>query len=284
MNDFIQVFPKAPKIAAGQATLARQDTIDETGEGDHSSHSARSHGRSEHRSLLERQPTERDRLLDSATVQREREQLERTLSLECERQLESTRASTSETYYDNGLREQSSTLAQRDLIATVLDMKSDSRVEMHRISQRIGRLEDLLTELVKRLANDSEVSTPADETVPTITTTLVTHSPSPVASTVHQASGTTIVVTQTTAQPPPPLSSSTTAIAASATAAISGHASGSSTGGLNPILLRKRRSKSRKAPAPPKITSPEQTRLLDAEAPTSSTSASTSTGRKRDFL
>lgn len=255
--------------------MARQDTIDETGEGDHSSHSSRGHGRGEHRASLERQPTERDRLLDSATVQREREQFERTLSLERERQLElaSTRATTSETY-DNGLREQSSTLAQRDLIATVLDMKVDSRLEMQRMSQRIGHLEDLLTELVKRLSHDSsEVSTPADEIVPTITTTLVTHTSSPIpSSTVHQTSGTTILVTQTTAQPP----SSTTA---TSTASISG----SSSGGLNPILLRKRRSKSRKAPAPPKITSPEQTRLLDAEAPTS-TSASSSTTRKRDFL
>lgn len=262
--------------------MARQDTIDESGEGDHSSHSSRGHGRGEHRAALERQPTERDRLLDSATVQREREQFERTLSLERERQLElaSTRATTSETY-DNGLREQSSTLAQRDLIAIVLDMKVDSRLEMQRMSQRIGRLEDLLTELVKRLSHDSsELSTPADEIVPTITTTLVTHTSSPVPSTtVHQASGTTILVTQTTAQPP----STTTATTTAATASMSGHMSGSSSGGLNPILLRKRRSKSRKAPAPPKITSPEQTRLLDAEAPTS-TSASTSTTRKRDFL
>lgn len=62
------------------------------------------------------------------------------------------------------MREQSNTLAQRDLIATVLDMKVDSQLEMQRMSQRIGRIEDLLTELVKRLSNDSSgLSTPADD-------------------------------------------------------------------------------------------------------------------------
>lgn len=62
------------------------------------------------------------------------------------------------------MREQSNTLAQRDLIATVLDMKVDTQLEMQRMSQRIGRIEDLLTELVKRLSNDSSgLSTPADD-------------------------------------------------------------------------------------------------------------------------
>lgn len=62
------------------------------------------------------------------------------------------------------MREQSNTLAQRDLIATVLDMKVDSQLEMQRMSQRIGRIEDLLTELIKRLSNDSSgLSTPADD-------------------------------------------------------------------------------------------------------------------------
>lgn len=264
--------------------MARQDTIDESGEGDHSSHSSRGHFRSEQRHSLERQPTERDRLLDSATVQREREQFERSLSFERERQLElaSVGATTSETY-DNGLREQSSTLAQRDLIATVLDMKIDSRLEMQRMSKRIGRLEDLLTELVKRLSHDSsEMSTPADENVPTITTTLVTHAPSSSTSPVQQTAGTSILITQTTAQPSSPSISTTPVMTASTSSHLTGP--GPSTG-LGPIILRKRRSKSRKAPAPPKVTSPEETRLLDAEVPTStSASTSASTPRKRDYL
>lgn len=81
------------------------------------------------RPSLERQPTERDRLLDPASIQRERERIERNLSLERERQIErvSARATTSDTY-DTGLREQPITLAQRDLIATVFDMKVDLNI------------------------------------------------------------------------------------------------------------------------------------------------------------
>lgn len=261
-NPFVrmQVFPKTQKLTPAPAALARQDTIDESGEAE-----TRSGHRIE-RGVLERQPTERDRLLDSVAVQREH--FERSLSIERETL---TRTTTSEPY-DNGLREQSSTLAQRDLIATVLDMKVDSRLEMQRMSQRIGRLEDLLTELVKRLSlhDSSGVSTPADEAAPVITSTITT---TPAA---------TILVTSSS----PPASSSIT-MAMPSTSTASPHASGSGVGsGLGPILLRKRRSKSRKAPAPPKATSPEQTRLLEAETPTatSSTTVAASTSRKREFL
>ena len=72
------------------------------------------------------------------------------------------RETTSDSY-DTGLREQPSTLAQRDLISTVLDMKVDVRLEMQRMSQRISRIEDLLTDLVNRLVVDSsETSSPGD--------------------------------------------------------------------------------------------------------------------------
>lgn len=258
-----QVFPKTQKLTPAPAALARQDTIDESGESD-----ARGGHRTE-RGILERQPTERDRLLDSVTSQREH--FERSLSIERETL---TRTTTSEPY-DNGLREQSSTLAQRDLIATVLDMKVDSRLEMQRMSQRIGRLEDLLTELVKRLSvhDSSDVSTPADETAPIIVSSSSTIATTPAA---------TILVTSSS----PPASAAIT-MAIPSTSTTLPHASSSSVGsGLGPILLRKRRSKSRKAPAPPKATSPEQTRLLEAETPTATTSttAAASTSRKREFL
>ncbi|XP_037036677.1 potassium voltage-gated channel protein eag isoform X2 [Bradysia coprophila] len=249
-----KVFPKAAKLSPGPASLARQDTIDESGEGDQLSATGvlPREGRQSlqiDRPPLERQPTERDRLLDPASIQRERERIERNLSMERERQIEmaSSRATTSDTY-DTGLREQPITLAQRDLIATVLDMKVDVRLEMQRMSQRMGRVEDLLSELIKRVSMDSSgQSTPADETIQNITTAVTT----PTSS-----------VSQTTPT-------------ATATAAVAGTSSGGN--GLGPILLRKRRSKSRKAPAPPK-TSPEQTRLLEADLP------STSTARKREFL
>lgn len=248
----MQVFPKAAKLSPGPATLARQDTIDEGGEGDQLSSLSLSRearqGLQIERLPLERQPTERDRLLDPASIQRERERIDRNLAMERERQIElaSSRTTTSDRY-DSGLREEPITLAQRDLIATVLDMKVDVHLEMQRMSQRMGRVEDLLAELIKRISMDSSgQSTPADDVTQTITATM------PASTSVSQTTTTT-----------------------TAPAAVAGTSLGGN--GLGPILLRKRRSKSRKAPAPPK-TSPEQALLLEAELP------STSTARKREFL
>lgn len=267
----LQVFPKTPKLSPGPASLARQDTIDEGGEVDPSPPRDRPplHVEREQRSSLERQPTERDRLLDPALMaQKERERLERNLSLERERQIEMacSRATTSDTY-DTGLREQPPTLAQRDLIATVLDMKVDVRLEMQRMSQRIGKIEDLLAELVKRLSADattSGASSPASGMpedagpIPVIPTTIS-------------------MGTITTSVVPPPSTSSGAMVTVANPATSQGTGSGGN--GLGPILLRKRRSKSRKAPAPPKQ-SPEQARLLDPEPPT----APPATTRKREFL
>jgi potassium voltage-gated channel Eag-related subfamily H member 5 len=233
-------------------SLARQDTIDEGGEGDTAPNRDRQVAliEREQRPSLERQPTERDRLLDPASKERERErerQLERNLSMERERQIEmaSSRNTTSDTY-DTGLREQPSTLAQRDLIATVLDMKVDVRLEMQRMSQRITRIEELLGELVRKLSNESSgQSTPGDVgAIPVIpTTTSITVATTTTSSSVDNT------LTET----------------------------GSGGNGLGPLLLRKRRQKSKKAPAPPAKQSPEQTRLLEAELPSTSS-------RKREFL
>lgn len=258
--------------------MARQDTIDEGGEADQlSPPTQQTPPQREPRHQLERQPTERDRLIDSAALQRERDRIERNLSLERERQIEmaSSRATTSDTY-DTGLREQPITMVQRDLIATVLDMKVDVHLEMQRMSQRIGRLEDLLTELIRRISqqDSSGQSTPADETATTTVTTTTTTTQQ--QQSVTMTTGSVPMVTTAASIYP---STSTSAVVAT-TAASSG--AGASLGGttLGPILLRKRRSKSRKAPAPPK-TSPEQTRLLEAELPSSTTST---VPRKRDFL
>lgn len=152
------------------ASLARQDTIDETTED----------SKSLRRQAFERQVSERE----SGT---HRDQLEKSSSIE--RELIAARTISVADPNDG-------TLAQRDLIATVLDLKVDSRLEMQRMSQRIGRLEDLLTELVKRLSNDSsDLSTPADENIPTITTTFVGGSP----TTVSALQSTNIIVTTTAA-------------------------------------------------------------------------------------
>lgn len=154
--------------------------------------------------------------------------------------------------YDTGLREQPSTLAQRDLIATVLDMKVDVRLEMQRMSQRIGRIEELLHDLVNRLvvADSSNQSTPSGEGGTIIPPTIT----SPTGSTSLTVAGT-----------------STGACSSSSTSNL-----GPGGNGLGPILLRKRRSKNRKAPAPPKQ-SPETVRLIDS-------SEQLPSGSKRDFL
>lgn len=228
--------------------MSRQDPIDEGGEGDASP------ARRDSRSSLDKTPTERDRLLDSSSIckekDREKERYERNLALERERQIEmaSSRSTTAERY-DTGLREEPATLAQRDLIATVLDMKVDVRLEMQRLNQRVGRMEDILQEILNRLPHDSSgQSTPCAE----------------------PPSSTSIV----------PVSASCSLTVPSSTQGGGGPLPGPSSGGgngLGPILLRKRRSKSRRAPAPPKQSS-EQTRLLESEVQTGDK------GNKKEFL
>lgn len=247
------------KLSPGPASLTRQDTIEEGGEGDSRESSQRPSIQidgTEKESL----PgmvirTGRDRERDSASSRKERD-----LSLERARQIEMAKArETTSDNYDSGLREQPSTLAQRDLISTVLDMKVDVRLEMQRMSHRISRIEDLLSDLVNRLTVDSsELSTPGDS------------NPAQLAS-----------PTSTSIQVPTTQTTTTTS------SALGGSAQTGGGNGLGPILLRKRRAKNRKAPAPPpkQYQSPEseQTRLIEsAEMP--STSSGSSTTRKREFL
>lgn len=254
-----KVFPKSAKLSPGPASLTRQDTIEEGGEGDTSSQSRESSHRAsvqlDHRPQLaiDRPPkTERDPLLETLEKDRAKEKLERNLSLERERQIEMAKArETTCDNYDTGLREQPSTLAQRDLISTVLDMKVDVRLEMQRMSQRISRIEDLLTDLVSRIVVDSsEQSSPGDN-------------PSQ-ASALSPTGAATIIV-------PSPSGSLTP----------SGPNTGAGGNGLGPILLKKRRTKVRKppAPAPPsskQYSESEESRLIESDVP--------STSRKRDFL
>ncbi|XP_053952185.1 potassium voltage-gated channel protein eag isoform X9 [Anastrepha ludens] len=342
--DRTKVFPKAPKLQASQAALARQDTIDEGGEIDASP------------------PSRETRLIGevgsaAAAAAAALAAKERNLALERERQIEmaSSRATTSDTY-DTGLREQPPTMAQRDLIATMLDLKVDVRLEMQRMQQRIGRIEDMLGELMKRLPtqDSSGQTTPGDELGPgggsaggaggsgttgsssgvgsgggTLTARIGvvdggggggsggTHS-----TAVTPAADT--VITISTVPPTPPISTTagagvmaqlgsigggsaggvgvptTTTSAAVATVAVGagskpipqtlsllspaqmGSAATTGGNGLGPLMLKKRRSKSRKAPAPPKqpshVQSPEQQRLLEDEpivAATTTTVAAT---------
>nr|NP_001259558.1 ether a go-go, isoform G [Drosophila melanogaster]AGB95400.1 ether a go-go, isoform G [Drosophila melanogaster] len=285
-----KVFPKAPKLQASQATLARQDTIDEGGEVDSSPPSRDSRvvieGAAVSSATVGPSPPVATTSSAAAgagvsggpgsggTVVAIVTKADRNLALERERQIEmaSSRATTSDTY-DTGLRETPPTLAQRDLIATVLDMKVDVRLELQRMQQRIGRIEDLLGELVKRLApgagsggnapdNSSGQTTPGDEICAgcgaggggTPTTQ------APPTSAVTSPVDTVITISS------PGASGSGSGTGAGAGSAVAGAGGAgllnpgatvvSSAGGngLGPLMLKKRRSKSRKAPAPPKQT------------------------------
>lgn len=240
------------KLSPGPASLTRQDTIEEGGEGE--SNNSRE---SSHRPSIQIEGNEKEALTLAVVRGREREKdnesrKERNLSLERERQIEMAKArETTSDNYDSGLREQPSTLAQRDLISTVLDMKVDVRLEMQRMSQRIGRIEELLSDLVNRLTVDSsEQSTPCEGNPgqsPTSTSILVPTTSSSIV--------TSAVLSPTQQQQP------------------------GGGNGLGPILLRKRRQKNRKAPAPPRQ---QYQQAPDSEQEMPSTSSSTA--RKREFL
>lgn len=168
MASKFKVFPKSVKLSPGPASLTRQDTIEEGGEGETTSQTRETAHRASIQ--LENRPqlvTDRDPIaIETLEKERakERAKEERNLSLERDRQIEMAKArETTSDSYDTGLREQPSTLAQRDLISTVLDMKVDVRLEMQRMATRINRIEDLLTDLVNRLVIDSsEQSSPGD--------------------------------------------------------------------------------------------------------------------------
>ncbi|XP_022218820.2 LOW QUALITY PROTEIN: potassium voltage-gated channel protein eag [Drosophila obscura] len=284
-----KVFPKAPKLQASQATLARQDTIDEGGEVDSSPPSRDSRvvidGGAASAPVV---ATAAGTAAAAATAAPGVAALtgpgssgagggtgavtalvkgERNLALERERQIEmaSSRATTSDTY-DTGLRETPPTLAQRDLIATVLDMKVDVRLELQRMQQRIGRIEDLLGELVKRLGpqqgdNSSGQTTPGDEICAGCGASGVAAGPGPGPGPGTGSPTTPATVTVTTPVDTVITISSPTSAAGPGAGAGSGLlnpglpvVSSAGGNGLGPLMLKKRRSKSRKAPAPPKQT------------------------------
>lgn len=284
----LEVFPKNVKLSPGPATLTRQDTIEEGGEGGEAANSNNLHQQQQQMQQQQSQSQQQQResssksqLSTSSTDSHEkaassgsrREKVEdRNLSLERERQIEMAKArETTCDSYDSGLREQPSTLAQRDLISTVLDMKVDVRLEMQRMSQRIGRIEELLTDLVNRLVIDSsEMSSPGDNL-----------QPSPSSPTAPTALGASIAPSTSSEPVGHPATLQPTSIVVPA-------ASGSSGGGgngLGPILLRKRRARTRKPPAPrPPSNDPEHLRLIEPSEPPTTSSSSTSTSTKREFL
>ncbi|XP_032309033.1 potassium voltage-gated channel protein eag isoform X1 [Drosophila ananassae] len=290
-----KVFPKAPKLQASQATLARQDTIDEGGEVDSSppsrdsrvviegatgaaggggSGTAAAGGGGGAGAAGSGAGQAAATSSSSGAATGGVPAGERNLALERERQIEmaSSRATTSDTY-DTGLRETPPTLAQRDLIATVLDMKVDVRLELQRMQQRIGRIEDLLGELVKRLGTGSSgggggptapdssgQTTPGDEICTGCGATggaaAAGGAGTPTAPSVVTTPVDTVITISSPGATATATSTSTAAGAGGSGLLNPGAPVVSSAGGngLGPLMLKKRRSKSRKAPAPPKQT------------------------------
>lgn len=116
-----KVFPKLQKLSgASPATVKRQDTIEE--------------------------------IVEVEDMVRERARIDRSLSL---RKVDS---------YDCGLRDPAAALLYaaapdppdcRDLMANMMDFKVDVKLEIQRLNQKLGRMEDLLGELVTRLSGGS---------------------------------------------------------------------------------------------------------------------------------
>lgn len=116
-----KVFPKLQKLSgASPATVKRQDTIEE--------------------------------IVEVEDMVRERARIDRSLSL---RKVDS---------YDCGLRDPAAALLYaaapdppdcRDLMANMMDFKVDVKLEIQRLNQKMGRMEDLLGEIVSRLAGGS---------------------------------------------------------------------------------------------------------------------------------
>lgn len=180
-----KVFPKLQKLSTTTGPqVKRQDTIEE--------------------------------IVEVEDMVRERARIDRSLSL---RKVDS---------YDCGLRDPTAALLYaapeppdcRDLMANMMDFKVDVKLEIQRLTQKVGRMEDLLGEIAARLAGGSSSGSQA--------------SPGE-----QPPSG--------EGQLPPG----------------SGGPSVSSGNGLGPLMLRKRRSKSRPkgtAPTPPGPPSPPHPR------------------------
>lgn len=179
-----KVFPKLQKLSTTTAPqVKRQDTIEE--------------------------------IVEVEDMVRERARIDRSLSL---RKVDS---------YDCGLRDPTAALLYaappdppdcRDLMANMMDFKVDVKLEIQRLNQKMGRMEDLLGELVARLAGGSSSGSQA--------------SPGEQPTTTEGPAG-------------------------------SGGPSVSGGNGLGPLMLRKRRSKSRPkgaAPTPPGPSSPPHPR------------------------
>ncbi|XP_033608096.1 potassium voltage-gated channel protein eag isoform X2 [Cryptotermes secundus] len=192
----------------------------------------------------------------------------------------------------------------KEIISNIMDFKVDVKLEVQRLNQKVGRMEELLTELISRLGHTAPVGN---------STASSASSQSPPQETeggpeTQQAVG-TIQLQKKLA--PARVSSAVTGVSSVSSSVGTGEGTSTSGTGMGSILLRKRRSKSRTkaaAPAAPTTTSTsgtsprtsptETTRMLEdqdqgaADATSASPLPSTSKGedetrqlrRSREFL
>lgn len=192
----------------------------------------------------------------------------------------------------------------KEIISNIMDFKVDVKLEVQRLNQKVGRMEELLTELISRLGHTAPVGNSA-------TSSASSQSPPPETEggpETQQAVG-TIQLQKKLA--PPRVSSAVTGVSLVSSSVGTGEGASTSGTGVGSIILRKRRSKSRTkaaAPAAPTTTSTsgtsprtsptETTRMLEdqdqgaADATSASPLPSTSKGedetrqfrRSREFL
>lgn len=170
----------------------------------------------------------------------------------------------------------------KEIISNIMDFKVDVKLEVQRLNQRVGRMEELLTELVSRLGQGANVGN---------STTSSAASQSPPQET--EAGGAETAQAVGTVQTQKKLASSRVPSGGT------GEGTSTSVTGVGSIILRKRRSKSRtKAAAPgvpittstsgtsPRTSPTEVTRMLDdqdqAAAAATSASPLPSTSKSED--
>lgn len=170
----------------------------------------------------------------------------------------------------------------KEIISNIMDFKVDVKLEVQRLNQRVGRMEELLTELISRLGQSATVGN---------STTSSAASQSPPQET--EAGGAETAQAVGTTQTQKKLASSRVPSVGT------GEATSTSVTGIGSIILRKRRSKSRaKAAAPgvpittsaigtsPRTSPTEVTRMLEdhdqAAAAATSASPLPSTSKSED--
>jgi potassium voltage-gated channel Eag-related subfamily H protein len=178
----------------------------------------------------------------------------------------------------------------KEIISNIMDFKVDVKLEVQRLNQKVGRMEELLTELVSRLGQTAPVGN---------STASSASSQSPPQETEVGSETQQAVVQKKLASTRVP--SAVTGVPSVSSSVGTGEGTSTSGTGVGSVILRKRRSKSRaKAAAPavptttsasgtsPRTSPTETTRMLEdqdqgAEVASSLPSTSKGEDEKRQF-